>query len=98
MEPSEGKEVSWKIPVSNFSKGSKFSLNGGKQSEEILLEKLNVFDADEQVQKECKGWGSSSMMDFPVLAQWIDPLEKTVDSWPIQSRSSRQASDGPGQK
>ncbi len=55
IELSEGKEVSWKIPVSNFSKGAKFSLNWGIQSEQILFEKLNVFDADEQVQKECSG-------------------------------------------
>ncbi len=43
VEPSEGKEVSWEIPVSNFSKGAKFSLNWGKQSEQILFEKINVF-------------------------------------------------------
>ncbi len=55
MEPSERKKVFWKIPVSKFSKSVKFSLNWGKKSEQILFEKLNVFDADEQVQKECKG-------------------------------------------
>ncbi len=64
VEPSEGKEVFWKIPVSNFSKELKFSLNWGKQSEQILFEKLNVFDEDEQVQKECSGWGSPSRRDI----------------------------------
>ncbi len=49
------KKFPLKIPVSNFSKEVKFSLNWGKQSEQILFEKLNVFDADEQLQKECKG-------------------------------------------
>jgi hypothetical protein len=45
----------WKIPVSNFSKEVKFSLNWGKQSEQIIFEKLNVFEEKEQVQKECSG-------------------------------------------
>ncbi len=36
-------------------KRCKISLNWGKQSEQILFEKLNVFDVDEQVQKECSG-------------------------------------------
>ncbi len=64
MESSERKEISWKIRVSNFSKGEKVSLNCGKQSEKICFEKLNVFDADEQVQMECKGWESPSSRDM----------------------------------
>ncbi len=55
VKPSEGKEVFWKIPVSNFSKDVKFSLNWGKQSEQILFKKINFFDADEQVEKKCNG-------------------------------------------
>jgi hypothetical protein len=55
VEPSVGKELSWKIPISNFSKGAKFSLNWGKQSKQILFEKLNVFKEKEQVRKECSG-------------------------------------------
>ncbi len=45
VESSEVKEASWKTPVTNFSKGARFSLNWGKQSEQILFEKLNVFGA-----------------------------------------------------
>ncbi len=57
VEPSEGKGVFffWKIPVSNFSKEVKFSLNWGKQSEQIIFEKLNVYKENKQVQKECSG-------------------------------------------
>ena len=56
VEPSEFKDVFfWKIPVLNFSKEVKFSLNWGKQSEQIIFEKLNVFAEKEQVQKECRG-------------------------------------------
>jgi hypothetical protein len=58
MEPCGGKETFWKIPVSNFSKEVKFSVNWGKQSKQILFEKLNVLDRLEQVQKECSEWGS----------------------------------------
>jgi hypothetical protein len=64
VEPSEGTEVSWKIPVSNFLKGAKFSLNWWKQSKQILFEKLNVFEEKEQVQKECSGWGSPWRRDM----------------------------------
>ena len=64
VEPSEGKEDFWKIPVSNFSKEVKFSLNWGKQSEQILFEKLNVFEEKEQVQNECSGWGSPWRRDM----------------------------------
>ncbi len=55
MEPLREKDFFWKIPVSNFSKEVKFFIELGKQSEQILFEKLNVFDAEEQVQKECSG-------------------------------------------
>jgi hypothetical protein len=55
VEPLEGKEVFLEDYRSNFSKEVKFSLNWGKQSEQILFEKFNVFDAEEQVQKECNG-------------------------------------------
>ncbi len=61
----------WKIPVSNFSKDVKFSLNWGKQSEQIFFEKLNVFDADEQVQKECRGCGSPYRRN----------IENSADGW-----------------
>jgi hypothetical protein len=37
LEPSEGKEVFWKIPVSNFSKELKFSLNWGKKVNKYYL-------------------------------------------------------------
>jgi hypothetical protein len=72
VEPSEGKEVFfWKILVSSFSKEVKFSLIWGKQREQILFEKLIVFDADEQVQKECNGCGSPTRRD----------IENSADGW-----------------
>jgi hypothetical protein len=64
VEPSEGNEVFWKSPVSKFSKEVKFSLNWGKQNEQIIFEKLNVCEESEQVQKECNGWGSPRRRDM----------------------------------
>ncbi len=53
MEPLEGKEVF--LEDSLLFKRCKIFIELEKQGEQILFEKLNVFDADKQVQKECSG-------------------------------------------